>query len=128
MICSSGHKLVIIRALYEHLYPPCVLLMLQVCPDNAHLWTSSDLLKIPSFSSLFCHDAHILHSFLRHHRALSAHNSIIFILFMLYFWPSVALMVLYWPHYTTSLSTATGPLIMLLNPRGPSPMGTNNNM
>ena len=31
MICSSGHKLAIIRALYEHLYPPCVLLMLQVC-------------------------------------------------------------------------------------------------
>ena len=53
MICSSGHKLAIIRAVYEHLYPPCVLLMLQVCPDNAHLWTSSDLLKVTSFSSLF---------------------------------------------------------------------------
>ena len=49
MICTSGHKWAIIRALYEHDYPPCVLLMLQVCPGNAHLWTSSDLLKIPSF-------------------------------------------------------------------------------
>ena len=94
MICSSGHKLAIIRALYEHLYPPCVLLMLQVCPDNAHLWTSSDLLKVPSFSSLFCHDARILHSFLRHHRASSVHHSIIFIQLMLHLWTVVALMVL----------------------------------
>ena len=84
VICSSGHKLVIIRAYYEHLYPPCALLMLQVCLDNAHLWTSSDLLKVPSFSSLFCHDARILHSFLRHHRASSVHHSIIFIQLMLH--------------------------------------------
>ena len=65
--------------------------MLQVCPDNAHLWTSSDLLKIPSFSSLFCHHACILHSFLRHHRILSVHNLIIFIQLMHFLWTVVAL-------------------------------------
>ena len=92
MICSSGHKSAIIKALYQHLYPPCVLLMLQACPDNAHLWTSSDLLKIPSLSSLFCHDARILHSFLRHQRASSVHHSIIFIQLMLHY----ELLLLWW--------------------------------
>ena len=93
ILCSSGHEFVIIRALYEHLYTPCVLLMLQVCPDNAHLLTSSDLLKVPSFSSLFCHDARILHSILRHHRASSVHHSIIFKQLMLHLWTVV---VLWW--------------------------------
>ena len=79
--------------------------MLQVSSDNAHLWTSSVLLKIPSVPSLFCHDGRILHSFLRHHRASSVHHPIIFIQLMLHLWTVVALMVLWWPHYTTSLSS-----------------------
>ena len=48
MICSSGHKWAISQALYEHLYPPCVLLMPQVCPDNAQ-----DIIRIPQNSQFF---------------------------------------------------------------------------
>ena len=70
MIYSSGHKLVIIRAYYEHLYPPCVLFMLQVCPDNAHLWTSSDLIKVPSFLHYFV----MMHRYCTHFWGITGHH------------------------------------------------------
>ena len=43
-------------------------------------------LKFPVIFSLFSHDARILHSFLRHHRASSVHH----------LWTVVALMVFWW--------------------------------